>query len=252
MTRPSFCVDNLDKFGLWFSSEQLVALACIDENLGNGIICVQDDNKYLLDEMVEYAKENLHKNKSLTFLVPDLDKTYQQAVAKAGFRPTQERDTDSIIQIDMENLRYTLPEGFHITDMAHNYDPFQFDRIMHRGFSGDLVERTRTLTDIEYVDRQFKRPFTNLDLQIAVIAPDKTWAAFCGMWQTKESREAFIEPVVTDPSYQKMGLGKAAVYEALFRCGKSGAESAVVFSSKQFYFSIGFRPNSTSTWWENI
>ena len=251
ITRSAFCAEYLSKFGLWLEAGQLVAIACIEENLGNGIICVMDGYKFLLDEIVEYVKKNLHDNGTLTLMVPDLDKEYQKAAAIAGFIPTQERDTESIIQIETENLSYSLPEGFQITSMADSYDPAQFDRIMRRGFSNDMEERTLSPADIGAVDRQYKRPFVNLGLQVVVLAPDKSWASFCGMWQTKESPAAFIEPVVTDPIYQKMGLGKAAVYEALCRCGKLGSTSAVVFSTKQFYFSIGFRPNSTATWWKN-
>ena len=249
-TCPSFHADDLNKFGLWFEGEQLVALACAEEDLGTGILIAKNGCQTLIGEMIEYAKENLHDNGKFSLMIPDSDKVYQTAAANAGFFPTQERDTDSIIQIDSKNLQYTLPEGFKIISMADDYNPVQFDRIMRRGFSGDMEERALSSDERKAIDRQFMRPLMNLDLQIAVVAPDESWAAFCGMWQTAESKTAFIEPVVTDPAYQKMGLGKAAVYEALSRCGKLGASSAVVFSSLQFYFRIGFHPNATSTWWK--
>ncbi|HBP38077.1 MAG TPA: GNAT family N-acetyltransferase, partial [Clostridiales bacterium] len=53
----------------------------------------------------------------------------------------------------------------------------------------------------------------------------------------------------TDPAYRKMGLGRAAVLEAIRRCGVLGARRAFVGSSQQFYYSIGFRPYATSTFW---
>jgi len=244
-------VEYLNKFGLWFEDNQLVAVAWTeDSHLGTGLLCVKDDKRFLITEMVDYAQKHLHDNKQLSLLVPDLDKEYQDAVAKAGFLLTQERDTESIIMINQENLSYSLPDGFKVTSMADNYNAIQYERIMRRGFSENRDERTLSPSEISDIDRQFKRPFINLDLQIAVIAPDKTFAAFCGIWHTKESPMVCIEPVVTGPDYQKMGLGKAAVYEALLRSAKLGAESAVVYSAIQFYFSIGFRPNSTSTWWK--
>jgi predicted N-acetyltransferase YhbS len=55
--------------------------------------------------------------------------------------------------------------------------------------------------------------------------------------------------VATDPAYRRIGLGRAAVLEAIKRCGKLGAKRAFVGSSQQFYYSIGFRPYATSTWW---
>jgi len=47
-----------------------------------------------------------------------------------------------------------------------------------------------------------------------------------------------------------MGLGKAAVLEAIRRSGVLGARQAVVGSSLQFYYNIGFYPIHTETWWE--
>jgi len=250
VTRPSFSAEYLSKFGLWFDDEQLVAIACVEESLGNGILCVLDSHSQLINDMLDYAKGHLHDQGRLSLMIPDLDKGYQEAAARAGFIPTQERDTESIMQLDLKKLCYSLPNGFQIINMADNYNGVQFERVMRRGFSGSREERTLSASDILTIDRQFIRPFVNLDLQIAAVAPDKTFAAFCGLWYTKGSPTVFIEPVVTDPDYQRMGLGKAVLYEALKRCVKLGAESAVVLSSIQFYFNIGFRPNSTSTWWK--
>ena len=250
ITRPSFKPEYLNKFGLWFENGQLTALACVDERLGNGILCTGSNSRPLINNMITYAKENLHNQGKLSLLIPDLNKEYQEAAAKTGFTPTQDRDTESIMQINENNLHYTLPDGFQAISMADNYDPLQFAEIMHRGFGSIFYESILSSSDISPVERQFKRPFINLDLQIAILTTDKSFAAFCGAWHTKESETVFIEPVVTDPDYQKMGLGKAVIYETLKRCAKLRASSAIVFSSLQFYFNIGFRPNSTSTWWE--
>jgi len=83
-----------------------------------------------------------------------------------------------------------------------------------------------------------------------VLAPDGNFASYCGMWQDGASQNALVEPVATDPAYRKMGLGRAAVLEAVRRCGLLGAKRAYVDSSQQFYYNIGFRPCITSTFWE--
>jgi predicted N-acetyltransferase YhbS len=70
------------------------------------------------------------------------------------------------------------------------------------------------------------------------------------MWYDKRSKSALVEPVATEPAYRKMGLGKAAVLEGIKRCGELGATRAIVGSSQQFYYNIGFRPYATSTWWK--
>ncbi len=53
------------------------------------------------------------------------------------------------------------------------------------------------------------RPNVDLNLKVAAVAPDGTFAAYCGMWYDPEAGYAVIEPVATDPKYRKMGLGKA-------------------------------------------
>ena len=70
------------------------------------------------------------------------------------------------------------------------------------------------------------------------------------MWYDPEVGYAVVEPVATDPDYRRMGLGKAAVLEGIKRVGKLKAKTALVGSSQQFYYSIGFRPFDTSTIWE--
>jgi hypothetical protein len=40
------------------------------------------------------------------------------------------------------------------------------------------------------------------------------------------------------------------VLEGLCRCKALGSKRAFVGSSQQFYYSIGFRPYATGTWWK--
>jgi predicted N-acetyltransferase YhbS len=60
------------------------------------------------------------------------------------------------------------------------------------------------------------------------------------MWYEPKNKIAYVEPVATDPTYRRMGLGKAAVYEGIRRCGECGATVAFVESDQQFYLDIGF------------
>lgn len=250
-TRPSIKPEYLDRYGLWLDGDTLVAIACVDDEMGNNILCALEGYRYLLPEMVRYAREALRcDDSSLAIMIPDMEKDFQDAAAGEGFFPTQERDTESIIDIVGRDLSYTLPEGFRISSLAERFDMPGFQRLMRRSFRKDLEEREPTPKELAEAKRQFKRPFIDLDLQVVILAPDDSMAAFCGMWRTEESPMAVIEPVAVDPACQKMGLGKAAVYEGLRLCGERGSTSAVVLASLQFYFRIGFRPNATATWWK--
>jgi predicted N-acetyltransferase YhbS len=82
------------------------------------------------------------------------------------------------------------------------------------------------------------------------VAPDGEFVSYCGMWYEPGTGYALVEPVATDPRYRRMGLGRAAVLEAVRRCGVLGARQAFVGSSQQFYYSIGFYPCCNETFWE--
>lgn len=94
------------------------------------------------------------------------------------------------------------------------------------------------------------RPNTDLNLKVAVVAPDGNFVSYCGMWYEPASSFAVVEPVACDPDYRRMGLGKAAVLEGVRRVGELGAKIALVGSNHQFYYSIGFRPFAKATKWK--
>ena len=55
--------------------------------------------------------------------------------------------------------------------------------------------------------------------------------------------------VATRPDYRRRGFGKAAVLEAVGRAAEMGAKEALVGSNQQFYYSIGFDPLPTASFW---
>jgi predicted N-acetyltransferase YhbS len=69
------------------------------------------------------------------------------------------------------------------------------------------------------------------------------------MFYEPTNRYAYVEPVATDPTYRRMGLGKAAVLEGIRRCADLGATVAYVGSDQEFYLSIGFEVIYTGECW---
>jgi GNAT superfamily N-acetyltransferase len=162
------------------------------------------------------------------------------------------KECDAIYPLDdLSEIQYMLPEGFSITSMSDTYDLFQYGQVLWKGFDNETNSEGAFSPDDERNGiAGFDRPNVNLDLKIAVVAPNGNFVSYCGMWHDPASQSVLVEPVATDPAYRKMGLGRAAVLEAIRRCGKLGAKRAYVGSSQQFYYRIGFRPYATSTWWE--
>jgi len=242
---------GLPKIGLWEDRGNIVAAAMYDTRLGGAFLLTFAGYEYLKEQMLLYAKDALAKDGKFQVLVLDGDMQFQDTVVRNGFIPTQEKECDAIYPIDIDKIHYTLPEGFAITSMAETYDLYKYGKVLWKGFNHELNgEGEFSPLDERNGKAGFDRPNVNLDLKIAVVAPNGDFVSYCGMWQDGESKSVLVEPVATDPAYRKMGLGKAAVLEAVRRCGMLGAEWAFAGSSQQFYYSIGFRPYATSTWWE--
>lgn len=138
----------------------------------------------------------------------------------------------------------------HITTIKYTYDLYQYKCVLWKGFNHELngEGEFQVSEGSEYiVEEEMLRPNVDLNLKVAVVAPDGNFVAYCGMRYDPEAGYAVIEPVATDPDYRKLGLGKAAVLEGIRRVGELGAKTALVGSSQQFYYSIGLRPFATTT-----
>jgi GNAT superfamily N-acetyltransferase len=243
--------DGLPGIGLWEENGQLIAAATYDTLLGKAYLLAAEGYGYLKRDMLLYAEEALAKDGRFQVLIQDGDLPLQDTAAFYGYLPTQEKESDAVYPIDMNNIAYTLPEGFTVTSMAETFNLYEYGRVLWKGFNHELNGEGAYAPDDERNGiAGFTRPNVNLNLKIAVVAPDGHFVSYCGMWQDSASQSALVEPVATDPDYRRMGCGKAAVLEAVKRCGALGARRALVGSSQPFYYRIGFRPYAVSTWWE--
>jgi len=253
ITHGNLDADALPLIGLWEDNGSLVATATFDCRLGRAYLLTLDGYQHLKADVLSYAKDALAENGRVMVMIADDDSALQDIAARQGFTPTQEKEHDAVYPIgDLSDIRYHLPDGFNVVSMREGYDLFKYGQVLWKGFGheadgeGPFVwkEEDRPLWELG-----FKRPHVNLDIKIAVTAPNGEFASYCGMWHDPESQSALVEPVATDLAYRKMGLGRAAVLEGILRCGRLGAKRAYVGSSQQFYYQIGFKPYATATFW---
>lgn len=244
---------GLPKIGMWLNDGAVVGLALYDTVPdGDCFFPLRAGYGFLYGEMITYAEQHFAKEGYVQLLIRDGDVALQHAALKMGYHATQRKDSDATFVIEADNTRYSLPEGFTITSMKETYDVYQYGRVLWNGFNHELNGEgpyAPTLEKLALLKGEFERPNVDLDLKIAVVAPDGSFVSYCGMWQNSATEIALVEPVATDPAYRRMGLGRAAVLEGIRRCGRLGAKKASVGSSQQFYYSIGFGPCGTSTFW---
>jgi len=85
---------------------------------------------------------------------------------------------------------------------------------------------------------------------IVAAAPDGRIAAFCITWMDAVNRVSLFEPVGAHPDFQRKGLGKAVMLEALRRLREHGMQKVIVCTAHDnapalsLYASVGFRPYS--------
>jgi mycothiol synthase len=95
--------------------------------------------------------------------------------------------------------------------------------------------------------RFMQSPVYGPDRDVVAAAPNGDIAAFSIVWLDAVNRVGSFEPVGTHPDFQRKGLGKAVMLEALRRLEAQGMQQAIVCTSDdnlpaiRLYESVGFR-----------
>lgn len=235
----------LDRIGIWKDDDKIVALATYETDIDEAYVCVDKDYHYLKEDILKHVQHNFSGEHKV--LIDDNDLEFQRIAITNGYRPTQNKQCTAMIDIN-EGISYELPQGFRVVSLAERFDLYEYNKVLWKGFNHEGEPPT---TEEQMLNRKISLsgPHVNLEHKMAVVAPNGEFVSFCGMWYDSDTDYALVEPVATDPKYRMMGLGKAAVLEAVIRCGKLGAKRAYVGSSQQFYYNIGFYPVSTETFW---
>ena len=247
--------EAVGKIGLWEDDGKLVGVATFDVQLGNAYCLTYPEYAFLKKEMLLYAKEHLANKNEFGVVISSKDVVFQDIAESLGYTAAKDTENDAIFYVDKTTTAYKLPDGFHITTMKENYNPFEYLRVLWKGFNHELDGEGPFIFSDEknlVVEEEMKRPNVDLDLKVAVVGPDGHFVSYCGMWYDEKAGFAVIEPVATDPDYRKKGLGKAAVLEGIRRVGALGAKTVFVGSSQQFYYNIGMRPYETASVWKQL
>lgn len=253
---PILDASNMEKFGIWDVSGKIVGIAHYELHLGEAFFQFHPAYRHLRNEMLDYAEANLtgtskkDGRKYLCVYVKDYDAEFLSVVQTQGYeRDTKVSGTMTKLDIPEPFPQISLPEGFHLTNLAEECDWAKVHRVLWRGFDhGDDVP----MNEEEFNSRRkmFDTPKARRDLKIVVKAPDGTFVSFCGMFYEPTGRFAYVEPVATDPDYRRMGLGKAAVLEGIRHCAELGAVTVYVGSDLPIYRSVGFKKVYGSECWK--
>jgi hypothetical protein len=130
--------DGIEKIGIWEEGDKIVALATYDTSLGSAYLLALKEYEKLKQEMFFYAKENLAKDGKFRVLILEGDFETQNIAVENGFYPTQEKECDAIYPINLEKLKYALPDGFKITSFNEDFDLFKYGQALWKGFNHEM------------------------------------------------------------------------------------------------------------------
>lgn len=229
--------------GVWESAGDIVGVAHFEHRPGQVFFQVHPDFTYLKPQMVEYTEAYLsveagHNKRKNAIWVNDFDAGLQSIVSERGYHLVAGiKESWSIFEIRDPFPAIRLPDGFRLQSLADENDLSKLHRVLHRGFDHPGEP---PLDELAGRKKMQSAPNYRKDLNIVAVAPDSSYASYCGMWQDHANRVAYVEPVCTDPEYRRMGLGRAILLEGIRRCGAEGATIAVD-GSLPFYVSVGFK-----------
>jgi GNAT superfamily N-acetyltransferase len=234
---------SLHKIGIWEEAGNIVSVVHYESQLGEVFFELAPGYDYLKPVMLDYAEANLYGTNEegkrfVRAYVNSFDADFEAEVKTRGYEldaPWSRPVSQFTIPTPFPEI--PLPEGFRVQSLADDCDWAKIHRVLWRGFNHEGDPPADGIADRKLMESV---PNYRRELKIVTVAPDGNFVSFCGMWYDAVNKLAYVEPVATDPAWRRMGLGRAAVWEGIRRCGELGATVAFVGSDQEFYKAIGF------------
>ncbi len=244
---PYLDTKSLNRIGIWEEHGQIVGLITYEDSLGTAYLMTDPEYGFLKPEMLAYGINHLSCDGEFKIPINDNDRALQHAAISFGLHPTQGKQATAAIELNPD-LQIPVPVGYQRFSLADHCDIREYHQCLYRGFN-HLGEPPDSESELKARTISISGPHVKRDLNIVVADEKGHYVSYCGMWYEPGTNYALVEPVCTVPEHRKKGCGKAAVLEAVRRCGLLGAKIAFVGSGQQFYFQIGFFPHTTDTVW---
>ncbi len=232
---------------LWQTDAGRLVAAVYPEGRGDAHIQIHPDFRFLEDEIVAWAEENLSVARDggprqVGMDVHDYDTQRQDLLGRWGWEKQEWGGMERRMHFAGRTLAHpVIAEGYTLrtTDLAHMAD---FDRIaalLNAAFNRDFH------TGIEVHNFASRAPCFRPDLDLVAVAPDGSFAAYVGIAWDAANRLAIFEPVCTHPDHQRRGLAKTLMIEGLDRLQRLGAHAVMVgtgdmVAANRLYDSLGF------------
>jgi GNAT superfamily N-acetyltransferase len=218
---------------LWETPSGQIAAAVNPESQGEVYLQLHPafHTAQLVWDMVEVAEAHLAVSdekgqRKPRIWVHDYDKLSQDVMLQRGYAraswPAYERQRS--LELPLPDARPV--DGFVIRSLGDVSEFPARSWASWRSFHPDAPDQAYRGWEWYHCIQQV--PLYRRDLDIVAATPDGTIAAFCTLWYDVVTRTGYFEPVGTAPEYQRRGLGKAVMIEAMHRAKRLGATLVTV------------------------
>lgn len=243
---PCFEMFQLDKIGIWKENNEIVAsLQLLSPWPGYVKVDNRSNSEELFMDIIRYAEDTFtgieDDKKYLAVFVGEKETNLKKILLQQDYKqlPNEYSTLQYILNKDIPSIE--LPEGFKVRALSEVYD---FDRLSKLIWEGFNYEGEIPKIDDE-VNLLIKHAWLNYNREVCsvVIAPDGSYASFCGFWYENKTQTGYLEPMVTAKEYRNHGLGKAGVFNSLQMLKSYGCKKVFVDPDEEpynYYCKIGF------------
>ena len=231
---------------LWVESDCLVGWALLspDEHAFDVFVAPNLRGSSREHEMLSWAVEQMSDLDSLqTIWVAEDDKTRIDWLVQNGFKPEQKYTLHFQRSLIGRLDRSSFSAGFSIRSSRGEEDAPLRSICSHAAFGSIKPFEQYWPRTLRFMQSPVYVPAHEL----FVVAPGGEIAAYCIIWTDEWNKIGHFEPVGTHPNFQRKGLGKGLLFEALRRLQSEGMHEADVCTNHDnlpaigLYESVGFQ-----------
>ena len=242
---------------LWFDGSQPIGWAYVDD-LHNLYWELEKQYTELVGaEMVAWGETCTRSGKTLAAgETSTLDASCREDfkerldfLSQHGFRQTETVTVHMKRNLSEPIPKFELPHGFQIRSVK-GVEEAEAIASTHRAAFG--TEYMTTENRLVIMNTSEYDP----SLDLVVVAPDGTIAAYCTCSVNEQEKEGWTDPIATHPNYQRNGLAKALLLKGMQMLKERGMEYACLGTSgeniamQKTAQSVGFYISHKNLWFE--
>ena len=239
---------------LWFDDGQPIAWAYVDDFNKLRWELEGQYNELIGKELVSWGETCIRKISTNDDETVTLDTSCREDYTERlsflklhGFQQADETSIAMTRDLSKPISEPKLPQGFIIRPIKGMEEAEAVASTHRAAFGTDYMtteNRLAIMNTSEY----------NPSLDLLVIAPDGTVAAYCSCAVNEETKAGDTDPVATHPKYQRMGLARALLLTGMRLLKERGVKSAHLGTSgkniamQKTAESVGFKVEYTTIW----